>query len=49
MQKHKIIPNDTVAEKKRIETYLRFVMFFNKFINHRKKIYRTFIEKDMKL
>jgi hypothetical protein len=48
LHKYKIIPN-TVSEKIRIEKYLNFVTFFNKFINHRKKIRRAFIEKDMKL
>jgi hypothetical protein len=48
LQKNKIIP-DTVPEKERIEKYLQFVTFFNKFINHRKKLRRQFVEKEMKL
>jgi hypothetical protein len=48
VEKHKVIPN-TVAEKERIEKYLQFVTFFNKFINHRKKLRRPFVEKEMKL
>jgi len=48
INKHKIIPN-TVSDKKRIEAYLRFVVFFNKFINHKKKTHRQFIEREMKI
>lgn len=48
LRKYKIIPS-TVPEKTRIEKYLSFVVFFNKFINHRKKPRRPFVEKDMKL
>jgi hypothetical protein len=48
VQKHKIIPH-AIAEKERIEKYLQFVIFFNKFINHRKKLRRQFVEKDMRI
>lgn len=47
-RKSNILAGD-ISEKKRIEKYLRFVVFFNKFINHQKKIRRKFIEKEMKL
>lgn len=47
-QKNKITPS-TVPEKVRIENYLNFVTFFNKFINHRKKLRRQFVAKEMKL
>jgi len=47
-RKNNILSGD-LSEKKRIEKYLQFVMFFNKFINHQKKIRRKFIEKEMKL
>lgn len=47
-QKNKIIL-DSASEKERIEKYIKFVTFFNKFINHKKKIRRHFVEKEMKL
>lgn len=48
LKNNKIIPC-TVPEKERIKRYLRFVVFFNKFINHKKKIHRLFIARDMKM
>ena len=38
-----------ISEKEMINRYLKFVVFFNRFINHRKKTRRNFIERDMRM
>lgn len=40
---------NTESEKKRIDKYVKFVIFFNKFINHRKKNKHIFVERDMRI
>jgi hypothetical protein len=47
-RKNKIIPC-SVPEKERIEKFVQFAAFFNKFINHRKKHRRPFLETDMRI
>lgn len=49
MPKNNKIISCTVPEKERIEKYLRFVVFYNKFINHRKKPRQPFIARDMRM
>lgn len=45
MSKPKIKKNKVITA----DDYIKFVNFFNKFINHQKKTRRRFVEKDMRL
>jgi len=44
-KKHK----KNISQKERAEKYLKFLEFFNNFINHAPKHREPFIEKDMRL
>ena len=38
-----------ILRKAQTESFLKFLEFFNKFVNHAKKLRSEFIEKDMRL
>jgi len=46
---HKNKDPRSLTEEERIERFVRFVVFFNKFINHARKPRKQFVEKDMRM